>query len=298
VPHARDDVIIRRPSITFSISKRECNATRTSLPVSITHKQPKISTMTMPFRLNEVRSAAEFNSIWPVHFQAFRDPYNSFSKFFNPVHTTFDAAIQASKTRHVAIWEGDPASHWIKVTETDTGQVVGAAQWDINDTGYAEGDGAKFKAAFEAHQHTEGTDEKLFAEKLIGGLRSAIMDRVRVPHMGKYGARFTKFLTYTLYKALNLHALELKQMVVHPEYRYRGVAKMLVGWGFNQADKRGVETIVVSVPYSRPVYTRMGFKCIKDIEIDFSVPNASKRWKEWQAEDLRAFLMVRPAKAS
>lgn len=62
------------------------------------------------------------------------------------------------------------------------------------------------------------------------------------------------------------------------------------------ADKSSVDAIVVSVPYVRPVYEKLGFVCVKNIEIDFSNPEMSEKWKEWEAEDMRAFLMIRPGK--
>lgn len=81
----------------------------------------------MVLTVEEVRNAAELDAIWPMHFQAFQNPYNSFSKFSNPMHTTIDAAIEVSKARHVAMWEGNAASHWIKVTDKETKHVIGAA---------------------------------------------------------------------------------------------------------------------------------------------------------------------------
>ena len=65
----------------------------------------------MVLAVEKVRNAAEFDAIWSMHFEAFQNPYNSFSKSFNPVHTTIDAAIEISKARHVAMWEGNAASH-------------------------------------------------------------------------------------------------------------------------------------------------------------------------------------------
>jgi hypothetical protein len=140
----------------------------------------------MVFIVERVRNAAEFDEIWPMHFQAFQNPYNSFSKFFNPVHTTIDAAIEISKARHVAMWKDDPASHWIKVIDKETKQVIGAALWDLNQSGYTTGDGDRFKASFKATQHVEGSEERLFAEKLIGGLRSTVMETIKGPHMGEH----------------------------------------------------------------------------------------------------------------
>ena len=85
-------------------------------------------------------------------------------------------------------------------------------------------------------------------------------------------------------------------MVVHPEYRGKGVAKMLTEWGTNVADERGVEAVVISVPYARQVYEKCGFECVEVIDIDFSVPSPSQQWESWLKEDMRAFLMVRSPK--
>lgn len=139
----------------------------------------------MSFVLEEVTSAADFDAIWPVHFQAFRNPYNAVSKFFNPVHTTLDAAIETSKARHVAMWKSSPTTHWVKVTETGTGQVVGAACWDVMENGYSKEQAETFRENFKATQHIEGSEEKKWAEKLIGGLRSAVMERISGPHLGE-----------------------------------------------------------------------------------------------------------------
>lgn len=143
----------------------------------------------MVLTVEEVRNGAEFDAIWPMHFEAFQNPYNSFSKFFNPVHTTLDAAIEVSKARHVAMWEANPASHWIKVTDRETKHVIGAALWELNQLGYVAGDGEKFKTSFNASQHVEGSEEQLFAEKLIGGLRSTVMETIKGPHMGEHSIR-------------------------------------------------------------------------------------------------------------
>ncbi|KAH7381502.1 hypothetical protein DE146DRAFT_670761 [Phaeosphaeria sp. MPI-PUGE-AT-0046c] len=226
----------------------------------------------MVLTVEEVRNAAEFDTIWPMHFQAFQDPYNSFSKFFNPVHTNINAAIEISKARHVAMWESNAASHWIKATDEEANYVIGAALWELNQSGYTAGDGERFKASFKATQHVEGSEERCFAEKLIGGLRSTVMETIKGPHM------------------------ELKQMMVHPAYRGLGVARLLTDWGIKLADESGLDVIVVSVPYARPVYEKLGFVCIKNVVIDFSTSGPNEKWKIWQAEDMRAFLMVRSGK--
>jgi hypothetical protein len=84
------------------------------------------------------------------------------------------------------MWEGNAASHWIKVTDMETKHVIWAALWELNQSGYTAGDGEGFKISFKATQHVEGSEEKLFAEKLIGGLKSAVMETTKGPHMGEH----------------------------------------------------------------------------------------------------------------
>lgn len=136
----------------------------------------------MAFQFAEVTSPTEFDEIWPVHFQAFHTPYNTFSKFFNPIHTTIEVAIETSKARHIKMWRGNSACHWIKVIETESGKVVGAVCWNMNLE--VESPSGNTKKPFEAYWHTEGSDEKAFAEKLIGGLRGVVAERVTRPHLG------------------------------------------------------------------------------------------------------------------
>lgn len=138
----------------------------------------------MPFQLSEVTSTHDFDALGPLNYLDLSTPYNAFSKFINPIHTTLDAAIETTKARHIAMWKSSAAFHWVKVTETNTNQVVGAAFWEVNEKGYAEGDGAKFRNEYKATQHREESEEKLWTERLIGGLRCAVMQRIRRPHVG------------------------------------------------------------------------------------------------------------------
>jgi GNAT superfamily N-acetyltransferase len=238
----------------------------------------------MAFKILEVTSPTEFDQIWPIHFQSFRTPYNTLSKFFNPVHTTLEAAIETSKARHIKMWEGNPACHWIKAVSAESGKVVGAACWLIN-LEVQKLD--QKKGPFNAHWHIEGSDEKAFAERLIGGLRGFVAERVTRPHVGE---NFLSGLGIS-----SSRSSELGQMIVHPDYRRHGVGRMLIEWGTRKADELGVETIVVSVPFAAPVYEKTGFGRIERIDIDFDVAEPSEKWKEYQAEDLRTFLMWRPA---
>ncbi|KAJ4351511.1 uncharacterized protein N0V89_006854 [Didymosphaeria variabile] len=219
----------------------------------------------MSFQLSEVTLESEFDAIWPIHFKAFQDPYNTFSKFFNPIHTSLDEAVTSSKERHVRMWKANPACHWTKVVETKSENVVGATCWMLNVGAHAPNPNGT-KKPFVADWHIEGSDERLFAEKLIGGLLGFVAERVARPHV------------------------VLSQMMVHPDYRRQGVGTMLIQWGIRKADELGVETVVEAVPYAAPVYEKTGFGRVEQIDIDFTIDNPSDTWKKYQSKTCPAHM--------
>jgi hypothetical protein len=130
-------------------------------------------------KLEEVTSEKDFDQIWPVLFDAFEKPYNSFFQFFNPIHGMREEAIQVSKGRHIQTWKNDPDCHWLKVTDTNTNEIIGAACWEVH-----EKTPEPSSASPNASWHIEGSEEKAFAEKLLGGLKGFIGERMMRPHLG------------------------------------------------------------------------------------------------------------------
>ena len=183
------------------------------------------------------------------------------------------------------MWKANLACHWIKVVETKSEKVVGAACWMLNVGAHAPNPNGTRKP-FVANWHIEGSEEKLFAEKLIGGLLGFVAERVTRPHVGMY-------LSCPFFLR-DLQHLVLSQMIVHPDYRCQGVGRMLIQWGIRKSDELGVETVVEAVPYAAPVYEKLGFGQVEQVDIDFTIDNPSDTWKKYQSEDLRAFLMWRP----
>ncbi len=68
----------------------------------------------------------------------------------------------------------------VKVTDDETGQIIGYANWVVNDPEKQEGDG-KTHAVW----HPEGSEEREFAEIFINGLWRFMEERVTRKHMGK-----------------------------------------------------------------------------------------------------------------
>ena len=66
---------------------------------------------------------------------------------------------------------------------------------------------------------------------------------------------------------------------VHPDYRRRGVGKLLMAWGLEKADEMGLECYIDATSEGVPLYETFGF--LKGSKIDFIPPNGSNN-TEWQ----------------
>ncbi|KAI0173440.1 hypothetical protein GGR52DRAFT_543098 [Hypoxylon sp. FL1284] len=221
----------------------------------------------MPFIIQEVKDEKDFDEILPMLYATFGEPYNSLRRWFIPVHTTVEAAIEDSKTRNIKSWKQHDGIHWIKAVDTESGQVVGAAEWEIRkDTSPSD----KPLKPITASWHIEGSEEKDFAGKPITHLKGFMKERMTRPH------------------------IELEQLVVHPGYRNRGIGRLLARWGIKKSDELALGTCVESVPYAVPMYEKYGFGNMDCLSPDMAIPNSSEKWKEFAADDLRVFLMWRP----
>lgn len=164
----------------------------------------------MPLILEEIKDEQDFDEIMPMLYAAFGTPYNSLRRWFIPVHTTVAAAIEASKERQIKSWKQHPGIiHWLKVTDSDTGKIVGAAEWEIRekiDTPVsAPGEEAAQQQPINAYWHIEGSEEKEFAGRLLTSLKGFMKERMTRPHIGLYFSFFfqaTYLLTQIHYRKL------------------------------------------------------------------------------------------------
>lgn len=93
---------------------------------------------TMPgdMELRVFENDAEFDEMMPACWEAFENPFVSFLRIvcYMRGETQEDRkdAIEASAARMRALHQMSPNSHWIKVIETETGRMIGAADWLIH----------------------------------------------------------------------------------------------------------------------------------------------------------------------
>ena len=79
----------------------------------------------MPLKLSELTSDEEFSGLMATLYNSYSDPYNGFWDIFKGES---EAECQA---RYMQWHKADPTSHWIYVTDTETGQIIGGTQWNI-----------------------------------------------------------------------------------------------------------------------------------------------------------------------
>lgn len=89
----------------------------------------------MHFETTEVSANADFDELVRVEWESYEQPYCRLIRLFFPLLANgSDARVEALKesTERQLQWHnGDPTSHWIKVVDTETGKIVGAACWHI-----------------------------------------------------------------------------------------------------------------------------------------------------------------------
>ncbi|KAI0378543.1 hypothetical protein F5Y04DRAFT_283772 [Hypomontagnella monticulosa] len=220
----------------------------------------------MSLVLEIVEDEKDFDQILPLLYIGFSNPPSPFRKWFMPIHTTLEAAIEDAKCRSIKKWRENKTITWIKVTDIQAGKIIGAASWDIREEMLEEP-----QMPANAYWHREGSEEKAFAEKLLTELRTFTMERMSRPHV------------------------ELQQLFVHPNHRKMGAGRLLVNWGKQIADELGLESCIEAVPFAVPAYERFGYGNVEELNPNLDIPNPSAKWKKYAADDSRVFLMWRPA---
>ena len=133
----------------------------------------------MSLKLEQVTCDEDFDEIWPVLFEAYADPFNPVSELMNPDQGSREKTIRVSKERHLQAWHNNPSTHWLKITDENTSGLVAAACWQVHKT-----TPKPMKQPFDAKWHPEGSEERQFVSKWLGGVRETVARRMGGPHLG------------------------------------------------------------------------------------------------------------------
>jgi hypothetical protein len=133
----------------------------------------------MSLLVSLITDRSDFDEAMPMEYDAWRTPYNPQLKHFRPdMLNRADAIARAIAKNTDKLQERKPFEFMIKVTDTETNEIIGFAIWALNEL-KDEGDGKT-----EANWYQEGSEEKEFAELFIDGLWGFIGERVTRKHMG------------------------------------------------------------------------------------------------------------------
>lgn len=61
--------------------------------------------------------------------------------------------------------------------------------------------------------------------------------------------------------------VELEAILVHPDYQRKGIAKRLLAWGIEEAERLGVDLWLQATEEGRPVYERAGFQPLREVKV-------------------------------
>ncbi|KAI3331302.1 hypothetical protein F4824DRAFT_476188 [Ustulina deusta] len=224
----------------------------------------------MPLELSEVDAKVDFSALTKCLFESYDDPVQSFvDVYFAPRGENETAREERLKeaTNRFADWHAhDPSSYWQKVVDTETGEIVGGALWNIHqDNPFAQ------PHSIEVTWFPDDGSRR-FAEEFLrqyDAPRALLGQKPQV----------YLFIIFT-----------------SPAYRRKGVAQQFMSWGMDKADKLGVEMFLDATPVGKPLYEANNFVCIKENIIAPETKTPDEGWKKLQSQVGRVpfYLMWRP----
>ncbi|KAG0649796.1 hypothetical protein D0Z07_3531 [Hyphodiscus hymeniophilus] len=160
------------------------------------------------------------------------------ASFSNPLERSFFVFFPAEEPRDQGVkrmidgWLGDPTATYLKVVEPESGKIVAAAKWCI----YNE----------------LPTEAQLSEKHHVDWLADA--DSIQ------WGEQVLEFLYQERASKLRSGVRCIIDMIsTAPEHQRRGAGSMLIKWGTDIADARGMSTFVQGTKMGRHLYEPHGF---------------------------------------
>lgn len=133
------------------------------------------------FVLKEVQSKPELDAIVELYWSAFRDPVRSewWLMHIGPGCKDQAQAREADKERQWG-WHksSSGSSHWLYVTDEDTGRVIGCVEWQFH---MQNPFGSRTRMALD---HVEPGEARDFTEHIVNQIYAPRMSWVRRKHAG------------------------------------------------------------------------------------------------------------------
>ncbi|MCJ1374398.1 hypothetical protein MMC20_005630 [Loxospora ochrophaea] len=217
----------------------------------------------MALQLHELTSDAEFPALMTCLYDSYSNPYNGFWDIFK------GASADECTARFTAWHNSDPTSHWLYVTDTKTGEVIGGTQWNI----YKENPFASAPPSLRAYWIEEGTELRAIADQLLSNFLAGRPHRMNRPH------------------------LLIMWCGTHSSHRRRGAGRLMMEWGLNKADELGLDAFVEATDAGFPLYKSVGFVTVDDILPDVHNEDPTEEWRRLKEQlrlPMHGFFMWRP----
>ncbi|MCJ1233238.1 hypothetical protein MMC14_001193 [Varicellaria rhodocarpa] len=157
-------------------------------------------------------------------------------RFFEILTTAFGMGHEYINTIKTA----DPTGKFLKVTDSETGEIIGVAKWNVYDGDVPPEDGLG------TTEFWESEDMAAYADALY---RAYLVER-RAAVRESSG-----------------HLLALDILAVDPKHHFRGAGRMLVDWGTKKADEMNVEAVVETSVHGRHLYETCGFRKLRHVTV-------------------------------
>lgn len=179
-------------------------------------------------------------------------------KTFTEKHITAFKVVDSSAPASTS--DSSPSNGGGEEKVEDKGRIIGWAQW----------------AVYETDQVVDKSVDEIVGARLgldIPELRKEIAEPSwRMIQEGKREVLGISPEDRGYGKGVTLRRrVELEGICVHPEYQRKGIARELVKWGIEEADRLGLDLYLEATEEGRPVYERAGLDPVKEerFECDF-----------------------------
>lgn len=156
-----------------------------------------------------------------------------------------------------------PTSHYLKVTDTETGKIIAGAKWQIFPDGRTLEEVQKDVIPFEPMPDSNVEGEKFFLAYLNDN-RYEYMNTKAI--VCKYCVDSCRFWLH--FADPNFQLTVLNILVTDPDHHRRGAGAIHMKWGMEQADKLGLPSYLEASEAGKPLYERFGFETVKEVFFD------------------------------
>ncbi|MCJ1227020.1 hypothetical protein MMC12_003675 [Toensbergia leucococca] len=252
----------------------------------------------MPLLLSEALES-DFDSIIRCQFAAFWPHEHSHSIIWpgSPTPET----LEKYRVRHLHLLAADSHATFLKINDSDTGEIVAGAKWCI----YKQGIERPKRINVDWYGE-DGSEDRAYCQFVMDEFHGRRVERMTGPHCCRCHDFTFSSLSGTVFHSslMPLFVIDstnpdLADLLVYivldllfciPTYQHRGAGTQLVQWGVQRADKMGIQAFVEATRAGRHLYEQNGFTSMESVQL------GATRWPDKPLVEY--FSMHRPARGA